>query len=420
MKHIFVGIDGTSNSAFYDKFRTNVYRMNLALDHKDRRGRPQLYIYSAGVGVSFNENFALLGKAFGQGIDEIILEAYVNLVSNYEPGDQIYIFGFSRGAIAARALSGLISHSGLLKTEYSVMIEEAWKYFVGEESDIPYGNIKRRMTHRDVKIRFLGVWDTVYGFEEKPPEEDRFTRLRMRNLKLDASVTTGVHVLSLDDSRRYFHPFLWEGVSHRRQNMEQIWSPGVHSDVGGGQERDFLSTLSLLTMIDRLREHCPDVKFDAAYVKEFVIGSLRKEHVIVNDEWRDYNAPGDQRWQRQVSEHADAMKQYVHPIVALLSGTDVELRGAPAKYYPTNVWFQSGFTLPLATFPKGSVYASLEPKLQRRLKPKPVPPKPRGGPRQAKAAQNTTSTTHGTSSTMRLIVRIFRLRLSRALSSEPT
>ena len=191
------------------------------------------------------------------------------------------------------------------------MIEEAWKYFVGERSDIPYGNLKRRMTHNDAKIRFLGVWDTVYGRTERPPDKDRFTRLRLRNLTLDKSVLTGVQVLALDDSRHYFHPFLWEGKTRRRQNMEQIWSPGVHADIGGGYQRDSRSTLSLLTMIHKLHQYCPDLKFDTSYIREFVIGPLLEEAIVVNDEWRNDEAPGDQRRDRQVDSGATAMNQYV-------------------------------------------------------------------------------------------------------------
>ena len=74
-----------------------------------------------------------MGRAFGQGIDEIILQAYVNLVANYEAGDKIYVFGFSRGAVAARALTGMISHSGLVRYDSSPYIQRAWHRFVRNE-----------------------------------------------------------------------------------------------------------------------------------------------------------------------------------------------------------------------------------------------------------------------------------------------
>ncbi len=124
VKHIFIGIDGTWRAAFYDRFQSNVYRLNLSLAYRDHSGNPQLFIYGAGVGTG-NLATRLTGGAFGEGLDEVILGSYINLVSNYESGDKIYLFGFSRGAIAARALSGLISVSGLVRAETSPMIESA-------------------------------------------------------------------------------------------------------------------------------------------------------------------------------------------------------------------------------------------------------------------------------------------------------
>src|ERR1700722_12047947 len=122
MKRIFIGIDGTANSAFFDKFYSNVYRINLALQFRAKDGSPQLFFYFSGVGTASYKWLGLLGKAFGEGIDALILQAYVNLVSNYEPDDKIYVFGFSRGAVAARALTGLISRSGLVRYECSPLI----------------------------------------------------------------------------------------------------------------------------------------------------------------------------------------------------------------------------------------------------------------------------------------------------------
>ena len=102
MKRIFIGIDGTSNSAYFDKFYSNVYRMDLALAFKNRDKTPQIFLYFNGVGTASYKYLGLLGKAFGEGLDQLILQAYVNIVANYEPGDKIYVFGFSRGSVAAR------------------------------------------------------------------------------------------------------------------------------------------------------------------------------------------------------------------------------------------------------------------------------------------------------------------------------
>src|ERR1700761_6244072 len=95
-KHLILGIDGTWQAAFKDIFQSNVYRLNLALNYQDEtpEKKPQIFIYSAGVGTS-NRSSQMIAGVTGEGIASIILEAYINLVANYVPGDKIYIFGFS-------------------------------------------------------------------------------------------------------------------------------------------------------------------------------------------------------------------------------------------------------------------------------------------------------------------------------------
>src|SRR5262249_52378245 len=137
--------------------------LNLALNFWDKsQQNPQIFIYSAGVGTT-GASSQLPGGALGEGLDEMILNAYINLASNYEENDKVYLFGFSRGAVAARALCGLISHSGLLKANSSWLIEHAWRYFVGGPGGVPYLEHIGKDTYQDIEIEFLGVWDTVSG-----------------------------------------------------------------------------------------------------------------------------------------------------------------------------------------------------------------------------------------------------------------
>jgi uncharacterized protein (DUF2235 family) len=88
MKHLIIGIDGTWRAAHKEVFHSNVFRLNLALDSQDKRGNPQIFIYSAGVGT-FGKKPSLRDGVLGDGLDELILEAYINLVSNYERNDRI-------------------------------------------------------------------------------------------------------------------------------------------------------------------------------------------------------------------------------------------------------------------------------------------------------------------------------------------
>lgn len=360
MKRIFVGIDGTSNSAFYDKFYSNVYRMDLALAFNNRDGSPQMFYYFSGVGTASYKWLGWLGKAFGQGIDELILQAYVNIVSNYEPGDKIYVFGFSRGAVAARALTGLISRSGLVRYECSPSIEQAWWYFLGDPHAGNYQAQKPNVTHDDVQIEFLGVWDTVYGINpDLAKKKNLFTQLRFSNFHLDKSVKTGVHILSIDDTRKFFWPMLWDRRSDpTKQKMEQLWMPGVHSDIGGGYEKSFLSSVSLLTMIDRLAEHCPDVDFDTGYIKKFLVPELDHD-VAINNEWAEYALaflPFD-RGGRPCDCNAPDLAQAVHPMLAAINGSEIFVKTAAMKYAPSYRLAPADIALPMAAFTPGSYVA---------------------------------------------------------------
>jgi uncharacterized protein (DUF2235 family) len=357
MKRIFIGIDGTSNSAFYDKFYSNVYRMNLALAFNNKDKSPQLFIYFSGVGTSSYKYLGLLGKAFGEGIDELILQAYVNLVANYEAGDKIYVFGFSRGSVAARALTGLISKSGLVRYECSPSIAAAWQYFNGDSRAGNYKAQKPNLTHEDAAIEFLGVWDTVFGptFKWK---KSPFMQLSFPNFNLDQSVKTGIHILSIDDTRKAFGPTLWDKTSDMKQKMEQIWMPGVHADIGGGYESTFISTVSLLTMIDRLSENCPDVDFDTDYINKFLLPSL-EENVAINDEWAEYISFLHLGNGRPCDFIAKDYRQFVHPLLAAVMGKEIFCKTKPMKYAPSYVLSAPEVAPPVATFPPGSYTAGV-------------------------------------------------------------
>ena len=115
-------------------------------------------------------------------------------------------------------------------------------------------------------VRFLGVFETVTG-----NSWDRlrlFTNLRFDRLSLGASVQSRVQILALDETRGPFSPLLWPNPVGPKQRSEQIWMPGVHADVGGGSIGNFLNDISLLTMIDRAREYCPELEWDRSFLED--------------------------------------------------------------------------------------------------------------------------------------------------------
>jgi uncharacterized protein (DUF2235 family) len=326
-RHIIIGLDGTWQAAYRDQFKSNVHRLNVSLNYHDDapQQNPQIFIYSAGVGTS-NMSSRIIAGATGEGLSGIILQAYTNLASNYVPGDKIYIFGFSRGAFAARVLSGLINHAGLLMAHNLDALEDAWMDFTDKDNaKTNYFDRKASVAHIDVPIEFLGVWDTVIGSLR---ETRLVKRYRFQNRKPVKIVKTAVQILSIDDCRWDYKPILFE--PREGQTLEQIWMPGVHTDIGGGYGHSFLSTLSLLVMIDKIKQYCPDLAFDENYIRSTLFDIIDKEHVVVNNErigfwaWR-------RSWIRTVSVTQD---HSAHPFVELIREKDIRYKGKSRRYAP--------------------------------------------------------------------------------------
>ena len=342
MKRIILGLDGTANAAYYDTFYSNVFRIDLALNALDKPTDDaeevhQLFFYLSGVGAAAYQYMGLLGKLFGQGIDELILQAYINLVSNYEEGDEIYIFGFSRGAVAARALTGMISRAGLLKYEYTAHIPSAWSFYLNAPEAGDYISEMHRITYRDTKIEFLGVWDSVYGINPRLALSNKLiTKLKFPDFRLDAGVKHAVHILSLDDTRPHFEVMMFDGISDDSQTLNQIWMPGVHSDIGGGYMEDFLSTVSLLTMLDMLREiKGVDIVVDEDFVQRDLRLRLHKKNVVVNDEWRMGKVSRYIPWSRKMKQSTDSHRnQTLHPLAVMLQGKTIRYKNIFNEYKP--------------------------------------------------------------------------------------
>jgi uncharacterized protein (DUF2235 family) len=359
-KHIFICLDGTWRAAYTDMINSNVYRMTMALETEtDDREEAQIFVYKAGVGTSARSSRMIAG-ALGDGLDQIVLDAYMNLVANYSPKDQIYIFGFSRGAFAACALASFLTRSSLLKANFSHLVGEAWKYFIGRPTGFQ-ANISA-CTY-DVKVRFLGLWDTVAG----PRRERKYKTYRLNEGQLSSVVTTCVHILSMDETRRTFEPRLWNSCASD-QTLEQVWLPGVHTDIGGGYQDSYLGTLSLLWMIDRLSHHCPDLLFDRKYIDEQWIQSFKSEAPVINDEWRWWLKP------IRLLYHANRImgrnpygKELCHPIVPFMHEKIVMVKGTEKVYIPSVCGNPLSTGIPVATYQSDSIYAQLRQNISDRF-----------------------------------------------------
>jgi uncharacterized protein (DUF2235 family) len=264
MKRLVVCCDGTWNRPDHiDKgvaAPTNVAKMALAVADSDGAGNPQLLHYQAGVGTRRWEH--LVGGGFGVGLSRNVKDCYRFVVDNYAPGDELYFFGFSRGAYTARSIVGLVRNAGILRPEHRDRIEEAYTLYRdprrdSEPSGIAARLFRRSFSHDEVEVQFVGVWDTVGalgipidGF--RPPVLSRLWGFH--DTRLSRYVRNAFHAVAIDERRGPFKPTLWEAQADAEgQTLEQVFFAGVHCDVGGGYREPELSEIPLLWMAEKAR-----------------------------------------------------------------------------------------------------------------------------------------------------------------------
>lgn len=287
-KHIVLLSDGTGNSASA-LFKTNVWRLYQMLDLSgpDAPVTPeQIAYYDDGVGTSSFKPLAMIGGAFGWGLKRNVIDLYTFLCRNYESGDEIYCFGFSRGAFTIRVLTGLIENQGLVhagtEAELRRLATDAFRAYRADP-DVGYTTtlglekpgralrgcmIQAMRSMKGLKacepseeaarpsITFLGLWDTVaaYGLpiDELTRAWSAVFPLSTLNRQLCQNVKRACHALALDDERNTFHPVLWneEGLPADKyhiqdETLSQVWFAGMHANVGGGYPDDALAYVSL-------------------------------------------------------------------------------------------------------------------------------------------------------------------------------
>ncbi|GAA0889390.1 DUF2235 domain-containing protein [Rhodanobacter soli] len=249
--------DGTWNKP---ESNTNVERLRQLIAPHDADGNPQLVNYIPGVGVKRGITH-LLGGAFGYGLSDHVIDGYRWLCETWQPGDRLYLFGFSRGAYSARSLGGLIRKCGLLRCDTHGSVAKAdvfaaYDFYrdTGSKPDDPVA-VEFRASHSTViDIHFIGVWDTV-GSLGIPDTASWFpyarSRYRFHDTELSKIVKYAYQALALDEHRADFAPTVWTrnpftlkpGETLTSKKLEQIeieqrWFIGSHSDVGGGNDCD--------------------------------------------------------------------------------------------------------------------------------------------------------------------------------------
>jgi uncharacterized protein (DUF2235 family) len=325
-KRIAVCCDGTWNTPDQKEdgqvCPTNVVKMASAIAPAARDGTPQVVFYHAGVGSSSGTDLShWVGGAFGVGLSEIIQSAYHFLVNNYVEGDDLYLFGFSRGAYAARSLAGLIRNCGLLRKVHADKIPDAYGLYrrsdAPAEPDGEEAKAFRGSFSREVKIKFIGVWDTVgaLGIPDHILNHLTDDLWQFHDVKLSRIVENAYHALAIDERRQDFRPTLWEQQpSADGQKLEQVWFAGVHCNVGGGYLDSELSDIAFLWMQEKAKA-C-GLEFDQAYIgakiKPSPAGALRDSKTGLFHLRRDFTRPIAQGRNTQEFVHSSALARMEH------------------------------------------------------------------------------------------------------------
>jgi uncharacterized protein (DUF2235 family) len=293
VKKIFVFLDGTGNEFIADsdprKANSNVVKLYTTL----KVAGDQVAYYHPGVGTMGDPSIRwriprywsmIKGLAFGAGFKDNVLDAYRYLMDVYNDGDQIYIFGFSRGSYTARALASLLHGYGLLCRGNEGHLLYAWRMMIDqlkynrEQLKKPHGKRNRSNAHtikrndayaqtfsRIVTVRFIGIWDTVssVGWIYDP--------IRLLDGAQNPIIQVGRHAVSIDERRAFYRDNLWGNLvdindpewpeTLRKQGIQQdiaqVWFPGAHSDVGGSypQTEAAPANEALRWMIGELQEN---------------------------------------------------------------------------------------------------------------------------------------------------------------------
>lgn len=276
-KNIIICSDGTGNSAIKGR-GTNVFKLFEAVDLNGHRYEPdldpQLAFYDDGVGTERFKLLKIFAGATGWGLSRNVRQLYKEIVRVYDPGDRIYLFGFSRGAFTVRTLVGLIHTCGILDARrfatadaLEAAVGRAYRLYrrkyrtalaklvLGKPNGSEIDRFKKESCcEGDVDIPFLGVWDTVdaVGLPFHLSDFINMTiyRFKFPDRKLSGCVKRACHALAVDDERHSFHPLLWDDDPR----IEQVWFAGAHSNVGGGYPKQGLSLVTLDWMMSRAGE----------------------------------------------------------------------------------------------------------------------------------------------------------------------
>jgi uncharacterized protein (DUF2235 family) len=260
MKRIVLCFDGTWNKPADEalpadkRVETNVSRFYQSVRDRAADGTKQVKWYDEGVGTKWYDQY--IGGAIGAGLEFNIVQGYEYLARQYEAGDEVYILGFSRGAYTARSLVGMIRNCGLILPKH-LALRVAMAYGIyrtrGDQVDSLTAKLFRSAFCREIKIKLIGVWDTVgaLGIPLDVVKDLNMKFYEFHDTQLSGIVENACHAMAVDEQRRDYDVCLWNPPSTPEQKLEQRWFVGAHCDVGGGYNDRGLSDMTLGWMQDK-------------------------------------------------------------------------------------------------------------------------------------------------------------------------
>jgi uncharacterized protein (DUF2235 family) len=335
MKSIVLCADGTWNTPHGSTacaVDTNVRKLYMALVNS----ATQLKYYDSGVGTDGTPIDHLVGGAMGEGLFQKVQECYAFLANVYDPGDAIYIFGFSRGAFTARSVAGMIAGFGVptinLDNQTVSRIFAAYRQTDPAAKQKLKDGLKATYGLIDVNVEMVGVWDTVGalgipGLFFNVLNQKQYGFL---DTSIHSCIKRAYHAVAIDERRAQFEPTLWTNADGsplaNNDQVEQVWFPGVHCDVGGSYPESALSDITLSWMLQKAKKAGLVLSPEAEAIN--LSPPLDNAKGLEHDSWQfvPYGIP----------QHRTV------PSVATMSNTvqdrlDAAAQALPAQYAPGNL-----------------------------------------------------------------------------------
>ena len=226
---------------------SNVVKTAHAVLPRAPDGTHQIVFYDQGAGTDRGIN-RWVGGGFGVGLSKNVEDAYRFLLHNHEGGDELFLFGFSRGAYTARSTAGLIRNCGLLTKTHADRFPEVYDIYRRSDAapDSELAREFRAAYSREPEITFVGVWDTVGALGIPIGVLDKFAHQKhqFHDVRLSSHVKYAYQALAVDERRKPLKPAIWETKEEADQTVEQVWFAGVHANIGGGYRDAGLSDLA--------------------------------------------------------------------------------------------------------------------------------------------------------------------------------